>query len=137
VPDVQTSLPWSSDRSFTVWRYLDSHRQLLLRAYGEYGDEFLQIQFGDVVWMEIGQVFRGGITLNEVTEPGQRPVVTNYPFWDRFPLLLTELRSPKGDLGFVAAGFLQVRRMPWSSRLSPHGRSLELQLSVRRVRPEH
>ena len=134
MPDVQTSLPWSSDRSFTVWRYLDSHRQLLLRAYGEYGAEFLQIQFGDVAWMEIGQGFRGGITLTEATEPGQRPVVTSYPYWDRFPLLLTELTGPKGDLGFVAAGFVQVRRMPGNSRSSPHGRSLELLLSVRKGR---
>jgi hypothetical protein len=113
-----------------VWRFLDSHLQLILRSYGEFGREFLQIHFGDIVWMEMGRGFGGGITLTETTDPGQRPVVTNYPFWEQYPLLLTELSGPKGDLGFVAAMSLRIHRM------SAAGKPLDLLLSVRKAHRE-
>ena len=102
----RTSLPWSSEHTFYVWRYGVGHSELELRCYTGDRAGFLQILFIGVVWMETGRAFREGITLTEAAEPSSRLAVTSVPY----PLLLTELRGPLGDVGFVAATNLRVYR---------------------------
>lgn len=84
---VEPALPIASQRGFQVWRYLVSHRQLLLRSNkGEDNDTRVEVLFKNVTAINLpthldgltieepsdGDEQRLAIDFHPVLEPGQR-----------------------------------------------------------------
>ncbi|MFI6169423.1 hypothetical protein ACIBCN_21765 [Nocardia sp. NPDC051052] len=100
-----SSLPFTTDNDFRVWRYGVGHSELLLRsnAFGdlEYRDE---IFFERVERMELDCNFTGGLTIAPVPSHG------DLDDGAAVPLLLLELIGGVFGSGFVASSKVTVRR---------------------------
>ncbi|WP_285488811.1 hypothetical protein [Amycolatopsis taiwanensis] len=107
-------LSWSSERSFILQQYVNSHNQLILESFGNNQTDIVKIVFSGVERIEVDRSYRGGIDIATVNPHEfyrqSHPLVK--------PLLWT-ITSPNGT-GFVAASRVRI------ARLSHDGEELEV-----------
>ena len=112
-----TKLPWSSERTFRLWRYNLSHSELALRSY-DGGEDMLEVLFDGVDRIELSNWYQGGIEVSLVADHPSA-VLVNPRKRSRF----YRIAGPAGE-GFVAAGRLRI------ARLSRAGEELELLVGI-------
>lgn len=95
---------WSSDRTFLPWQFSVSHSSLVLRAFGESRDDYIEVEFVGVDRMELSQIMPGGIVLRRVETHGGY-----HPQEAPSRMLLIEIEWA-GGTGFVAAKRVRVIR---------------------------
>lgn len=105
-------LPWSSDRTFRLRRYLMGHSQLELHS-SDGDDDLIQVQFDSVERVELNRWYQGGIEVSLVDDHPSIALVRKTPHGMFF-----RIAGPGGE-GFVAAGSVRI------SRLSRDGEELE------------
>ncbi|WP_433602421.1 hypothetical protein ACQPXH_12095 [Nocardia sp. CA-135953] len=103
--DGVSSLPFTSDGYFHIYRYTVSHKMLLLRSNDfESFEDRTEICFEAVERMELDPRFTGGLTITPVARHGDLDDTA------ALPLLLLELAGGTFGSGFVACGKVSARR---------------------------
>ncbi|MFD6156967.1 hypothetical protein ACFWF7_04455 [Nocardia sp. NPDC060256] len=100
-----SSLPFTADNDFRVWRYGVGHSELLLRSNGVGNSGcWDEICFERVERMELDSRFTGGLTITPVSSHG------DLDDGAALPLLLLELAGGVFGTGFVACSKITARR---------------------------
>ncbi|MFC0547606.1 hypothetical protein [Kutzneria chonburiensis] len=97
-------LPWSSDRTFRLRRYIMGHSELELHSF-DGGDDLIQVRFQSVERVELNRWYQGGIEVSLVNDHPSIALVCTSPHGKFFCII-----GPGGE-GFVAAGGVRISRM--------------------------